>query len=149
MKIYQRINLYGPWSTRKGMEIYDDDGNELEDVVTVDCLGENRVRLTHQQEVDHDDVEIIILKEDEKLPSEKLDNIHALSRIHSEKRGALEPWMLEALDEAIGELADLRLRNKSLEDQLRPSQYSVPIPYFVQMPARVEVVGVEEGEGDE
>ena len=72
MKIYQRINLYGPWSTCKSMEIYDDDGNELEDVVSVDYLDEDQVRLTHQQEVDYDNVEVIFLNEHEKLPSEKL-----------------------------------------------------------------------------
>ena len=72
MKIYQRINLHGPWSVRKSMEIYDDDGNELDDVVMIDYLDDDRVRLTHQQEVYHDDVEIVFLNEHEKLPSEKL-----------------------------------------------------------------------------
>lgn len=74
MRIYQRLDLNGPWSVRKGMEIYDNDGNELNDVVSVDHLEGNRVRLTHQQEVDHDDVDLIFLEEDELLPSEEKRN---------------------------------------------------------------------------
>ena len=69
MKIYQRIY---PHAIHKSTEIYDDDGNELDDVVSIDYLDNNRVRLTHQHEVDYDNVELIFLEEDALLPSEKL-----------------------------------------------------------------------------